>query len=99
MAGLARLAEGTRPAGFAEQVRDDPDAAPLSPRERAMLDYARALTRDPASMREDHVVALREAGLRDDEVLHLNLVCGYFAFANRLTQGLGVVLEPGEHGR
>ena len=34
---------------------------------------------------------------RDAEVLHLNLVVSYFAFANRLTLGLGLELEPEEH--
>lgn len=98
MAGLARLTRSTHPPGFAEMVRDDAPAAPLSARERAMLVYAEALTRDPGAMREAHVVALREAGLRDEDILHLNLVCCYFAYANRLTLGLGVALEPESHG-
>ena len=98
MAGLARLTRRTHPPGFAQSVRDDPPSAPLSERERALLAYAEALTRDPGSMREAHVVALREAGLRDEEILHLNLVCCYFAYANRLTLGLGVQLEPDGHG-
>jgi len=76
---------------FAAAVRDTPESAPLTPRERAMLDYAKRLNDRPDAVREEHVVALRAAGLTDAEVLHLNLVVSYFAFANRLTLGLGMI--------
>lgn len=39
------------------------------------------------------VDALRRAGFDDTAVLDLNLVTGYYAFANRLADGLGVELE------
>ena len=94
-AGLARLAAG-RPAGFAEAVAADWRTAPLRPRERAMVVYAIALNDGPGAMRREYLAPLRAAGLRDHEILHLNLVVGYFAFANRLTLGLGVELEPPE---
>ena len=83
MAGLAALTSETRGPGFAAAVRDDPDAAPLSARERALLAYAVVLNDRPADVRQEHVAALRDAGLSDAEVLHANLVVSYFAFANR----------------
>ena len=61
-----------------------------------MIPYALALNDTPGSMRAEYLSPLRAAGLRDAEILHLNLVVGYFAFANRLTLGLGVELEPPE---
>jgi uncharacterized peroxidase-related enzyme len=96
-AGLAALTKDERGAGFAAAVREDPERAPLTPRERALLDYAIRLNDAPASVREEHLAPLRELGLTDAEILHANLVVGYFAFANRLTLGLGVELEQDDH--
>ena len=58
-----------------------------------MLDYAVKLTRKPWAMVEHDVVTLREAGWSDAAILDVNLVTGYYAFANRLADGLGVQLE------
>ena len=54
------------------------------------------LNDQPAAVAETDIAELRAAGLTDAEILHANLVVGYFAFANRLTLGLGVTLEPPE---
>ena len=58
-----------------------------------MLDYAAKLTREPWSMAEADVVALRAAGWSDTAILDINQVTGYYAFVNRLADGLGVELE------
>lgn len=92
--GLARHTRRTHPADLAERVLDDWRAAPLSERERALLTYAEKLTRTPAAMARDDVDALRAAGLSDKGVLEVALVVAYFAYANRLADGLGVSLEP-----
>ena len=47
-------------------------------------------------MCEADLEPLRALDVTDAEILHANLVVGYFAFANRLTLGLGVELEPDE---
>ena len=44
-------------------------------------------------MVEQDVTSLREVGFEDRAILDINLVTGYFAFANRLAEGLGVPLE------
>ena len=36
----------------------------------------------------------REAGLTDVDILDANLTVSYFAYVNRLAQGLGVEVEP-----
>lgn len=59
-----------------------------------MLTYAIKLTRKPSSMTEADVIALREAGFNDNAILDINQVTGYFAYVNRLADGLGVSLEP-----
>lgn len=69
-------------------ARDGLDAA-----DRAMLDYVEKLTRRPAEVGPDDVEALRAAGF-DDRMIHdVAAVAGYFAFVNRLADGLGVELE------
>jgi uncharacterized peroxidase-related enzyme len=59
-----------------------------------MLDYAEKLTRTPAAMRREDVEALRQAGFSDADVLHIAEVTAYYAFVNRVADGLGVELEP-----
>ena len=98
-AGLDRLAKKTRGADFAEAVKSDYATAPLTDRERALVAYALKLNDTPADMEESDLLPLRAAGLSDAEILHGNLVVGYFAFANRLTLGLGVELEDHDLGQ
>lgn len=58
-----------------------------------MLTYAEKLTLRPWDMIEDDVRALRSAGFSDSAILDINQVTGYYAFVNRLADGLGVELE------
>ncbi|MHB8632794.1 MAG: peroxidase-related enzyme [Thermoplasmatota archaeon] len=79
---------------FVEAVAKDTTTPQLTAREKALVDYARNLTRHPEKGVQKHVEALRKAGLRDEEILQAAQVVGYFNFANRLAIGLGVELEP-----
>ncbi len=58
-----------------------------------MLDYAIKLTRQPSKMVEADVEALRTSGLSDGEILDVCQITAYYAYANRLVDGLGVELE------
>jgi alkylhydroperoxidase family enzyme len=58
-----------------------------------MLDYSAKLTREPWKMVEEDVIRLRQAGFSDEAILDINQVAGYYAFVNRLADGLGVELE------
>ena len=69
---------------------------PVTPRQRALLDYAIALTIEPSSMSEARVASLREAGLSDEGIHAAAAITAYFAFVNRIALGLGVELED-EH--
>ena len=71
-----------------------PMAAPgLSPRERALLAYADVLTLAPQSVTRAHVEALRDVGYDDRAIHDACAIIGYFAFVNRIADGLGVALE------
>ncbi|MCB9147820.1 MAG: peroxidase [Caldilineaceae bacterium] len=76
------------------QLAADFRQADLTPADRAMLEYAAKLTIEPWHMVEADVIALRNAGFEDAAILDINQVTGYYAFANRLVDGLGVELEP-----
>ena len=58
-----------------------------------MLTYAVKLTRTPGDMVEADVVALRDAGFSDRDVLDIAEVTGYYAYANRIADGLGIAIE------
>ena len=57
------------------------------------LIYAEKLTVAPAKMVESDVAALRQAGWDDGEILEINQVVSYFAYANRTVLGLGVTTD------
>lgn len=59
-----------------------------------MLDYVAKLTREPAAMERSDVEHLRRAGFGDAAILDINQVAGYYAFVNRLADGLGIEIEP-----
>ncbi len=61
--------------------------------DRSMLEYVAKLTLEPWNMKEADVIALRENGFTDAAILDINQVTGYYAFVNRLADGLGVELE------
>jgi uncharacterized protein YciW len=58
-----------------------------------MLDYSARLTREPWAMREADVAALRQAGFSDRDILDINQVAAYYAYVNRVADGLGVSLD------
>jgi uncharacterized peroxidase-related enzyme len=68
--------------------------AELTDSDRVMLDYVEKLTLSPWDIVRDDVEKLRAAGYSDAAILDINQVTGYYAFVNRLADGLGVELEP-----
>jgi len=89
-AGLRRL---TGDAALVTQLMTDFQQARLSAADHAMLAYAAKLTQEPWNMIEADVAALREVAFSDEAILDINQVAGYYAFVNRLADGLGVELE------
>jgi uncharacterized peroxidase-related enzyme len=74
-------------------VTDDFRTAPLTPRERAICDYAAKLTLTPWEMEETDLDHMRQEGLSDRDILDVNLITSYFAYVNRIADGLGIALE------
>lgn len=59
-------------------------------RELAGMRYAGRLTLSPAAIGQRDIEVLRAEGFDDGEILELNQVVAYFAYANRTVLGLGV---------
>jgi uncharacterized peroxidase-related enzyme len=72
--------------------RDYTQAA-VAPSDMTMLDYAARLTRTPAAIGPADIERLREAGFDDRGIHDICLVAAYYAFVNRVADGLGVELE------
>ena len=90
-AGLKRLLNDDEKA---TQIRSAIDTnkieeAPLENCQKTAMEYARKLTHNPGSIREESVEKLRADGYTDGEILEINQVCAYFSYANRTVLGLG----------
>lgn len=89
--GLRRL---TNNLDLVVQLKKNWHLAELDSPDRAMLGYVEKVTIRPWEMVEEDVQALREQGYSDAAILDINQVASYYAYVNRLADGLGVELEP-----
>lgn len=58
-----------------------------------MLGYVEKLTVTPWEVIEADVITLRAAGFSDRDILDICEVASYYAYVNRIADGLGVQLE------
>lgn len=58
-----------------------------------MLEYAEKLTLTPGEMVKPDVDALTAAGFSARDILDIAEVVGYYAYVNRIADGLGVAIE------
>jgi uncharacterized peroxidase-related enzyme len=93
--GLERLlADGARSTAIRAALEAGAiETGPFEAREKLALRYVEALTRDPSSVTEAMVEGMRAAGYDDGEILEINQVTAYFAYANRTVLGLGCSIE------
>ncbi len=69
------------------------DTSGVNAADKAMLEYASKLTCTPAHITVDDAQALRNAGFDDRAIHDICTVTAYFAFVNRIADGLGVEIE------
>ncbi len=79
--------------GLTARLEADYRSADLAAADRQMLDYTAKLTRAPGNMTEDDIARLRDVGFSDRAILDIAQVVAYYAYANRIADGLGVSLE------
>jgi uncharacterized peroxidase-related enzyme len=70
-------------------VLADYRTAPISEKLRTMLGFLEKLTLQPAEVGPDDAVALRAAGLSDEEIEDAVHVCALFNIINRVADSLG----------
>ncbi|PLX36573.1 MAG: alkylhydroperoxidase [Hyphomicrobiales bacterium] len=74
-------------------------AAELSPRHRAMLDFATKLTETPAKMGEADRQALRDVGFSERDIWDVAAVVGFFNMSNRMASATAMEPNPEYHGQ
>ena len=77
-----------------KHLKADPENTPLEAQDRAMIDFALKLTRDPATVKREDLEFLQQYGFSEDNVVDIVLITCLFNFMNRLADGLGVELDP-----
>jgi alkylhydroperoxidase family enzyme len=76
------------------ELQTSPLAAPhLTRGEHALLAYADGLTLTPQAVARANIDELRAAGYDDRAIHDACLIISYFAFVNRIADGLGIELE------
>ena len=73
-----------------EALQDDYTKAPLTPEERAMLDYVWQLTKDATRITPADHARLSAAGFDDRARLQITLIASWFNYINRVADALGV---------
>jgi len=79
--------------GLLSTLVSDHRQAPLSDADIAMLDYVVKLTEAPATINQGDVDQLRATGFDDRAIHDICAITAYFAFVNRIADGLGVEME------
>lgn len=90
--GMKRLLgeQGMDVDAYVQALQSEPVHSPFTTRQICGLNYAQQLTRTPGTLSESDIEQLRDAGFEDGEILEINQVTAYFAYANRTVTGLGV---------
>ena len=90
-AGLAKaLGDPGRHTAIVDAIRSGSLTDAFEGRELTALHYTQRLTESPKDLTEADLDGLRSAGFDDGEILEINQVASYFAYANRTVLGLGV---------
>lgn len=76
-----------------QALATDYRTAALEPADLVLLDYAVKLTRSPSAITSSDVERLRASGFDDRGIHDICAITAYFAFANRIADGLGIELE------
>ena len=73
-----------------DALRRDHRTAPVSDEEHVMLNFVEQFTRDSTRLGPEDLDALRAAGFDDRAILQITVIAGWFNYANRIADALGV---------
>ncbi|NND17391.1 MAG: peroxidase, partial [Silicimonas sp.] len=88
--GSRMLAEGEMDADALAALVENPDTAPLTNADRAVLRFAAMVARDATAITEGDVQALRDAGLVDREIFDVSAAAAARCFFSKVLDSLGV---------
>lgn len=69
---------------IADQIAINYRKADLTPRQRAMLDFAMKVALEAQTVGDDDFKALKKQGFSDDEVWDIGAIASFFALSNRM---------------
>jgi len=68
----------------------NPDSAALSAKERALLEYVKVLTLEPAKVSDENVEKMRKTGWTDPQIFEASFITSLFSFLNRMADAYGL---------
>jgi uncharacterized peroxidase-related enzyme len=77
-------------AALGDTVAANYRVAKITPRQRAMLDYAVKVTRASAEIGEEDHAALRAHGFSDEEIFDITQIAAFFNYSNRAASAMGM---------
>lgn len=69
---------------LADQVAINYRKADITPRQKAMLDFALVVALSPAELQEEDYAGLREHGFSEEDIWDIGAIAGFFALSNRM---------------
>jgi uncharacterized peroxidase-related enzyme len=78
----------------ADQVAVNYNKAEITPRQRAMLDFAMKVAIESHAIADADFAALREAGFSDEDIWDIGAVAAFFALSNRMANMIS--MRPNE---
>ena len=89
--GMRKLIEDDqRSQSIREALEEGNPSKVFESKELATMNYAVKLTTNPQNISPDDIEKLRINNVDDGEILEINQVAAYFAYANRMVLGLGI---------
>jgi uncharacterized peroxidase-related enzyme len=73
-----------------DALSQDHRTAPISDAEHVMLEWVEQFTRDSTRLGPGDLDKLRAAGFTDQAILQIAIIAGWFNYANRIADALGV---------
>tara|TARA_B100000678_G_C18195357_1_gene497206 strand:+ start:440 stop:1045 length:606 start_codon:yes stop_codon:yes gene_type:complete len=89
--GMRKLImDDQRSQNIRKALEEEKPAKVFKSKELAIINYAEKITINPHDISPEDIEKLRINNVEDGEILEINQVAAYFAYANRMVLGLGI---------
>ena len=82
---------------ISDQLATNYRKAAITPRQRAMLDFAMKVSRNSAALDDADYAALHAHGFSDDDAYDIGAISAFFALSNRMANLAGIMPNPEFH--